>query len=263
MENILLPMIVAAFVAASASLLGSFAILKRMALVGDALSHVALPGMALALLFQFNPFIGAIAFLFVTVVGIWIIEYRSSLSLDTIVGVFFTASLAAGALVMPEHDLIEALFGNITDLTVAESVFSITLSVLLIVLILSIYKKLTLNMVSEEMAQSIGIRNKRLEFIYLLAFALAVALGIRFVGALLMGSLVIIPAASAKNIARSLRSFMTGSVVFGVAAASIGIYISRLYAMTPGPIFIMISSGIFITTLIIRQLRKPLSGRAS
>jgi len=262
MENILLPMIVAAFVAASASLLGSFAILKRMALVGDALSHVALPGMALALLFRFNPFIGAVAFLFVTVVGIWIVEYRSSLSLDTIVGVFFTASLAAGALVMPEHELIEALFGNITELTLSESVFSIALSVFLIGLILSIYKKLALNMVSEEIAQSIGIRNRMLEFVYLLSFALAVALGIRFVGALLMGSLVIIPAASAKNIARSLRSFMAASVVFGVLAASTGIYVSHLYSMTPGPIFIMISSAIFIATLLIRQVRRPL-GRAS
>ncbi|HAO92478.1 MAG: hypothetical protein A2X93_00595 [Deltaproteobacteria bacterium GWC2_56_8] len=262
MENILLPMIVAAFVAASASLLGSFAILKRMALVGDALSHVALPGMALALLFRFNPFIGAVAFLFVTVVGIWIVEYRSSLSLDTIVGVFFTASLAAGALVMPEHELIEALFGNITELTLSESVFSIALSVFLIGLILSIYKKLALNMVSEEIAQSIGIRNRMLEFVYLLSFALAVALGIRFVGALLMGSLVIIPAASAKNVARSLRSFMAASVVFGVLAASAGIYVSHLYSMTPGPIFIMISSAIFLATLFIRQVRRPL-GRAS
>lgn len=256
MNDLLLPILVASFVAASASLLGSFAILKRMALVGDALSHVALPGMALALLLKFNPFIGAIAFLAVTVVGIWVIEYKSSLSLETIVGVFFTASLALGALIMPEHELIEALFGGITELSLGESVASIALSTVLIVLLLSIYKKLTLNMVSQEMAQSIGIRNRRLEFIFLLSFALAVALGIRFVGALLMGSLVIIPAASAKNIARSLKAFMTGSVAFGVTASALGIYFSQKYGLSPGPIFILISSAIFLTTLFIRQLQR-------
>lgn len=256
MQDIILPLIVAAFVAASASLLGSFAILKRMALVGDALSHVALPGMALAILFKFDPFIGAISFLIFTVCGIWIIEYRSSLSLETIVGVFFTASLAIGALIMPEHDLIEALFGNITDLTIQESLASILLSAILIAAILSIYKKLTLNMVSQEIAQSIGINNKRLEFIFLLSFALAVALGIRFVGALLMGSLVIIPAASAKNIARSLTAFMAGSVFFGVIAAVLGIYFSHTYSLSPGPVFILISSLIFLSTLIMRQFRK-------
>lgn len=252
MEDILLPMLVAAFVAASASLLGSFAILKRMALVGDALSHVALPGMALAMLFHINAFLGAAVFLFIAVTGVWFIEYRSSLSLDTIVGVFFTASLALGALIMPEHDLIEALFGDITSLTVQESVVSIILSIVLIIAILSIYKKLTLNMVSQEISQSIGIKNRRLEFIYLLSFALAVALGIRFVGALLMGSLVIIPAASAKNIARSLHTFMFGSMLFGVAAAVVGIYIAYTYALTPGPIFILLSSVIFIVTLALR-----------
>ncbi len=91
-----------------------------------------------------------------------------------------------------------------------------------------------------------------------ISFALAVALGIRFVGALLMGSLVIIPAASAKNIARSLRSFMYGSVIFGVTAAAAGIYISHIYKFTPGPIFILISASIFLATLLMRQLKKSL-----
>ncbi len=254
--ELLLPLLVAAFVAASASLLGSFAILKRMALVGDALSHVALPGMALAILFKLNPFVGAAAFLFVAVSGIWFIEYRTSLALETIVGVFFTASLALGALIMPEHDLMEALFGNITRLSRAESFASIGLSIVLIAAMLSIYKKLALNMVSQEMSQSIGINNRRLEYIYLLSFALAVALGIRFVGALLMGSLVIIPAASAKNVARSLHSFMSASVFFGVAAAVLGIVLSNAYSLSPGPIFILLSSVIFALTLAARTLFK-------
>lgn len=252
MTELILPLLVACSVAASASLLGSFAILKRMALVGDALSHVALPGIAMALLLNFSPFFGAVIFLIIAVVGIWVVEYRTTLALETIVGVFFTASLAIGALLTPEHELIEALFGNITDLTWQESAASVLLSLILIGSLLSIYKKLTLNMISQEMAQSIGINHKKLEFIYLLSFALAVALGIRFVGALLMGSLVIIPAASAKNIARSLKSFMGYSVAFGVSAAALGIFISVSRNLPPGPIFILISSGIFISTLIFR-----------
>jgi len=116
MSELILPLLVSAFVAASASLLGAFAILRRMALVGDALSHVALPGLAIAILFNINPFIGAVAFLLVTVTGIWFVQYKSTLSLDTIVGVFFTSSLAFGALIMPEHELLEALFGNVLDL---------------------------------------------------------------------------------------------------------------------------------------------------
>ncbi len=258
MNDMILPILVSVFVAACASLLGSFAILKRMALVGDALSHVALPGIAIAIFIKINPFLGAIVFLMAAVVGIWFVQHKTTLSLDTIVGVFFTASLALGALIMPEHELIEALFGNITEIGLMESVISIVLSVILIAIVLLIHKRLTLAMVSQEMAQSVGINTRRLEFVYLMAFALAVALGIRFVGALLMGSLVIIPAASAKNIGRSLSSFMILSVSFGVVSSVLGIYASQVYALSPGPVFIIISTLIFISTIIIRQMRSAL-----
>ncbi len=256
MNNLILPLLVAAFVAACASLLGSFAILKRMALVGDAMSHVALPGMGLALIFKFNPFIGAVAFLLVSVVGIWLVQYKSALSLETIVGVFFTTSLAVGALITPDHDLLEALFGNITELTGLESLVSIIMSLILIATLIFIHKRLTLNMVSKEIAHSVGINTRRLDFIFLLIFALSVALGIRFVGALLMGSLVIIPAASAKNIAKSLRAFLIWSVVFGVFAATLGIWIAYSYRVAPGPVFILISAAFFIASLFIMQAKK-------
>lgn len=250
------PIITAIFVSAAASLLGSFAILKRMALVGDALSHVALPGLALALIFNFNPFIGAVIFLITAVFGIWIVEYKSQLAIETIVGVFFTASLALGALIAPEQELLEAMFGNISSLSWQESIASIFLSIAVIIFILSIRKKLALNMISQELSQSAGIKNKRLELAYLLIFALTVALGIRFVGALLMGSLIIIPAASAKNIVKSLKSFMVLSVVFGIIATALGVYLSQIYHLSPGPIFILISAGIFIISLITREFKK-------
>ena len=108
-------------------------------------------------------------------------------------------------------------------------------------------------MVSQELSQSIGIKNKRLEFAYLMAFALVVALGIRFVGALLMGALVIIPAASAKNISKSLKSFMLLSALFGIFAAVLGAIISLIYGFHTGPAFILISSIIFIISLLFRR----------
>ena len=252
--DLLLPILVSAFVAAGASLLGSFAILKRMALVGDALGHVALPGLALALIYNINPFIGAVAFLLVTVIGIWLVQMRSTLSLDTIVGVFFTASLALGALITPEHELLEALFGNVLDLGWRESAASITISLGVIVVILALHKKFTLNMVSGELAHSAGINTARLDLVYLLIFAVTVALGIRFVGALMMGSLVIIPAAAAKNVARSLRAFLMLSVVIGVASAFSGIIVSYRSGLSPGPVFILICAAIFALTLVIREV---------
>lgn len=249
-------LLVAAFVATSASLLGSFAVLKRMSLVGDAMSHVALPGLALALIFNFSPFFGALVFLIVAAIGVWFLEYHSDLPIETIVGVFFTASLALGALIAPEHELLETLFGDIATIGRQESLILILSSMILTTLILIFYKKITLNMISQEISQSVGIKNNRLELIYLLIFALAVALGIRFVGALLMGSLVIIPAASAKNITKSLRFFMLFSVIFGVIAAVLGMYIAYIYQFSPGPVFILLSTIIFVISLFVRFTRK-------
>lgn len=257
MELITAQLLVGIFVSAAASLLGVFAILKRMSLVGDALSHVALPGIALALFFQVDPFLGASAVLFVSIFGIWALEYYSSLSIDTLVGVFFTASLALGALLIPEFELLEALFGDISKLTANDVLVSVGLSSLLMIILLVIHKKLALNMVSQELASSVGIRSKQLQLIYLMLFALGVALGIKFVGALLMGALIIIPAAAAKNVARSLQWFMGLSVFFGVALAVVGVYVSAIYNYPAGPIFILSGTGLFIFSLLWRAfLRK-------
>ncbi len=254
--QLLQSLITAIFVSASASLLGSFVILKRMALVGDALSHVALPGMALGLLLNFNPFVGAFALLFIAITGVWLLKNKTHLPIDTLIGIFFTASLAIGVLIIPEHDLLEAMFGNITTLSLTDSIILIAISIILIISLLLIYKKLTLNLLSEDLSHSVGIKNKFIDFIYLLIFATAVAIGIRFVGALLMGSLVIIPAASAKNISKSLKGFMALSVIFGILATIIGVVFSHKLQITPGPIFIISSAIIFIISLLIRWVKR-------
>lgn len=242
-------------VAVSAGLLGSFVILKRMSLAGDALSHVALPGIALALLLHINPFIGAFAMLLIAVIGIWFLKYQTTLSTDTLIGVFFTTSLALGLLFIPNQDILEALFGNITSLSLTESLVSIILSLAIVVTLLAIHKKLALNMFSEDLSHSIGINNKQLDFIFLFLFALTVALGIRFVGSILMGALVIIPAASAKNISRSLKTFMSLSVMFAVLSTIGGLALSRFFPVTPGPLFILSSATLFTLSLIARKLQ--------
>lgn len=255
-SDIFPPLIVSIFVAASAGLLGAFAILKRMALVGDALTHVALPGMALGLLFNFNPFWGALAFLIFATLGIWLLESYSNLSTETLVGIFFSASLAIGVILTPEEDLLEALFGDITNLTLSEALISAIVAIFLIAVILTFKRKFALNMVSSELAQSAGINNAKLNLLYLLIFAVAVALGIRFIGALLMGSLVIIPAASAKNITKSFNKFLGLSMFFGVISAAISVLVWQNSGLAPGPIFILVSVGIFLLSLAIRGLSR-------
>ena len=256
MESITYQLLVGIFISAAASLLGVFAILKRMSLVGDALSHVALPGIALAIYFKIDPFLGALALLFLSIIGIWLLEYYSNLSIDTLVGVFFTASLALGALLIPELELLEALFGDISVLKANDVWLSVLLSIFLIAILLAIHKKLALHMVSQDLASSIGVKSKTIEFVYLILFALGVALGIKFIGALLMGALIIIPAATAKNVSRSLHGFMVLSVFFGALLAGVGVYVSDSSGYPPGPIFILTGTVLFVFSLLARGLMR-------
>ena len=239
--------------AAAGGLLGSFALLRRMALVGDALSHVALPGIALGILFNFNPSLGAFIFLLVGTGAIWAIEHKTKLPVDTLVGVFFTLALAIGAILTPKAEILEALFGDITSITAFDFWIAALLSLFIIVFLLIVSKNLTLTMISPDLAISIGLKPHRLEFVFLLFFALAVALGIKFIGALLMGSLIIIPAAISRNLSGSMRSYQLLSIVIGVIGAVAGITVSHFYGVAPGPAFILFTGLLFFLSIFFRR----------
>ena len=123
--NLLFLIFVGALVGASSGYLGSFMVLKRMSLVGDALSHVALPGMAIAITLAINPMLGALIALTLAVIGIWYLGEKSEIYPEALVGVFFTASLAIGILVTPEPELLEALFGNLESIGTMDGLITI------------------------------------------------------------------------------------------------------------------------------------------
>jgi ABC-type Mn2+/Zn2+ transport system permease subunit len=253
-NNILFLIIVGAFVGAASGYLGSFMVLKRMSLVGDALSHVALPGMAIAIALNFSPILGALIALTIAVIGIWYFSETSSVYPEALVGVFFTASLAIGILITPEPDLLEALFGNIEKITLIEGLFAIFLTLLIILITRSISKSLILGVVSEELVKSLGISNRKVNLIYLLLVGAIVALGVKFVGTLLMGALVIIPAVSAKNVSRGINSYYLLSVLFGVMSSLIGAIVANIFSLSTGPTVVIISILIFLTTYLVKAI---------
>lgn len=253
MTPYILSLITGIFIGGAAGYLGSIMVLRRMSLVGDALSHVALPGIALALLYNINPFIGAFAFLFITAICIWVLEQKTSLSIDALVGVFFTASLAVGVLITPEPDLLEALFGNISKINSTETIAVVILSIIILFVTKYISKNEVLGIISKDLAKSEGINIARTNLIFLMLVALVVALGIKAIGTLLMGALVVIPAASAKNISVNYKSYSGLSLLFGTLSSLIGIIISQSYSLPSGPIIILSGCAIFILSLIFKR----------
>ena len=236
--------------------MGSLMVLKKMALVGDALSHVALPGLALGIFFNFNPFIGAFAFLFVSAIIIWHLGRVTKLPFETIVGAMFTLALAIGILIIPEHELLEALFGDITKVTIIETVVAVAVSVTAVILTKTIYRRLVLGMISEELAISKGIDVSKTNLLYLLLVSLVVAVGIKIVGTLLVGFLVIVPAAAAKNVSSDLFKYAVLSASFGAVSACSGVLFSSYLNLPTGPFVVFSGIIVFVVTIFAKWKTK-------
>src|ERR1700693_2003658 len=122
------PLILAAAMAVAAGLVVCFAVMRRMALAADALSHVALPGIGVALALHIHPIFGAAAMLFFGALLVWAVEGRAGVDMETGIGVLFAAALAVGSMMTSGEDLIEALFGGAGALSWPEILFGLTAS---------------------------------------------------------------------------------------------------------------------------------------
>ena len=236
--------------------MGSLMVLEKMALVGDALSHVALPGLALGILFNFPEFLGAFAFLFASAVIIWFLGKATKLPYETIVGAMFTLALAVGILIIPQAELLEALFGDITKVTILETAAAVIISAIAVILTKMIYKKLVLGMISEELAISRGIDVNKTNLIYLLLVSLVVAIGIKIVGTLLVGFLVIVPAAAAKNVSSDLFKYAVLSASFGAVSACSGVLFSSYLNLPTGPFVVFSGIVVFVVTIFAKWKTK-------
>jgi ABC-type Mn2+/Zn2+ transport system permease subunit len=250
--------------ALAAGLVGSFALMKRMSLAGDVISHIALPGLGLALLLHFNAMAGAAATLLLGTVLIWRLQQGKTLSTEVAIGVIFTAALAIGTLVTPSEELIEALFGGFQSLTLPWFVLGVLAVLGIISFIFAFRDKLILALFSPELARATGINVARLDLYYLLVFSLTVLLGLRFLGALLVGALIIIPAATGRQLTHTLTAFLVASSAASVLSVSIGFLINQRFShlkvgfitlnLSLGPAIISVATLLFLLSLLRRKV---------
>ena len=242
------------FAGVASGYMGSLMVAKRMALVGDVLSHVALPGIALGILLNFNPFLGAFAFLLTAVAATWYLERSTRLPLDAVIGVMFVFALAVGVLLTPEPDLLEALFGDIASVAWLDAALAVGISTLVVLLGRSIYSGVVLSHISEELAVSAKVRVGWVTFVYLFLVAVVVAIGIKVVGTLLVGALVILPAAAAKNVSRSLSRYGALSAAFGGVSAVAGIGLASVTGIPAGPLVVLVGTATFLGSVFAKRI---------
>ena len=238
--------------AAAAGLIGSFAVMRRMALAADPLSHVALPGIGIALALHINPMFGAAAMLGFGALLVWSMENRARASTETIIGVIFSAALAVGSMTTSGEELIQSLFGGVGNLRGPEIWFGFVAAGAIVAFVILSRNSLVIALVSPDVARTAGINVRRLELLYLEAFALTIALGLRYLGVLLMGALIIVPAATAKGITRNLTGMLSVAVTLSVISTLIGGTIANRVHRETGPLIVLVATSLFLLTFLHR-----------
>lgn len=241
--------------AAAAGLVGSFAFMKRMLLASDVISHLALPGLGIAFLLKINPLVGGAASLLLGTLLIWRLEQHTGLAIDAMIGVVFAAALAIGALVTPNEDLLEALFGVLWQPSLLSLLVGTSLVAFIGGAIFLLRHQLTLAVFSPELAAATGVNVRRLDLYFLSLFSLTVLIGLRFTGALLGSVLIIVPAATARRLFGTMSHFVIASCVVSVFSVAVGWLFSTLLfrSSPPGATIAIVSTILFAFTL----LRRP------
>ncbi len=237
--------------AAAAGLVGAFALMKRTILAGDVMSHIAIPGLGLAILWKINPLAGGGLTLLAGILLIWHLQKSTELSAEAAIGVIFASSVALGALLIHStEDLVTALFGGFGNLSTGEFLFGVAVSALVLVVLWFYRNRLIVTLFSPELAASAGVNVNRANLVFLLIFGLAILVSLRFLGALLVGSLIIIPASAARQLTHSLGRFLTAAMLLSVAAMLAGSAIAAYWSLDPGPTIVVAATALFVLSLL-------------
>jgi len=242
--------------AVAAGLVGSFAVMRRMSLAADPLSHVALPGIGIALALHIHPVFGAVIALVFGALLVWVVEERGGATTESVIGVVFSAALAIGSIMTTGEDLIEALFGGAGALTWSEKIFGLLVANAIVLFIIVFRNSLVIMMVSPDIARTAGINVRWFDLLYLECFALTIALGLRYLGVLLMGALIIIPAATSKRLSHDLKSMLWFSVMLSVISTTLGSGVAMHLHREAGPIIVLVATALFLLSLIPRPAER-------
>ena len=246
--------------ALTAGPLGCFIIWRRMAYFGDTMAHSALLGVALSLLFDINLIVAVFVVASLVAILLLMLQRAGTLSADALLGILSHASLSVGLVLLAfmtwvRVDLVSFLFGDI--LAVSRSDIDVIWGggVLVLMALIYLWRPLIASTVSEDIAEAEGLSPKRARLYFMLLLALVIAIAMKIVGILLITSLLIIPAATARRWSGSPEMMAVISAVVGAAAVVGGLFGSLRFDTPSGPSIVVAALAIFVLSLI--PLQRP------
>lgn len=250
----------ATIVGLTCATLGVYVVLRRMAFIGDALSHTALPGVVAAYLNGWNLFAGALVAGVLTALGISWFSRRHAVREDTAIGVLFTGMFALGILLISTvrsfRDFTHILFGNILGVNPADLAVLAAIAAGILITLALLHKELELTSFDPSHAQAIGIHTDRLRTLLLVLLALAVVSSIQVVGVVLTSALLVTPAAAASLVTRRLPVMMAVSALIAVGSGVVGLFLSYYLQVSSGAAIVLCCTACFGAAWAYHALRQ-------
>jgi ABC-type Mn2+/Zn2+ transport systems, permease components len=238
-------------------MLGTMVVSNRMAFFSDALGHGAFTGIALgALLGIIKPIWAATIFSMLFAIVITIIKNKSKTSTDTIIGVFSSTAVAAGLVILSYggsfNKYSSYLIGDLLSITPAEILMLGVTFVAVTVLWMITYNRLLLVSLNQSLAASKGVNTLWVEIMFTSVVAIVVTITIQWVGLLIINSLLVLPAAAARNVTQNVRQYHLISVLTAIVSGIIGLILSYFGNTATGATIVLVAAVIFFITLLLR-----------
>lgn len=241
------------------AIMGVFLQIKRLSLMGDALAHAMLPGVAISFLFfGYSLFAMIVGGIFAGIMVVIITSYISKISMqkeDAIFGVFYTLAIALGVLIISaanlKQELSHILFGSILSINNSSLIFSAAITSLILLFFAIFYRSIVIESVDNIYFRSIGKNGKFYHNIFLILIVLQMISAFQTIGTMMAIGMMLIPAATSKFWFENLAGIIASAVIFAVFGSVFGLLISFNYDIPSGASIILFCGMIYLLSFII------------
>lgn len=234
--------------------IGCFIILRGMALMGDAISHAVLPGVAIAYALGISFFFGAVFTGVLTAIGIGFVSQNSRIKQDTSIGIVFSAAFALGVILITvlesSTDLYHILFGNVLAVRPSDMWITLGTGVVVLASVFLFYKELLVTSFDATMAQVYGLPVRLIHYFLMTLLTLVTVASLQTVGIILVVAMLITPAATAYLLTDRLSVMVFLAAAIGASASVIGLYFSFTYNLASGATIVLAATAIFIIAFL-------------
>lgn len=255
-------MMAGALIAAVSALLGMFLVLRRFSLIGDGLAHTTFGSVAVVLLIGISPLyvtLAALPLVMISSLAIYRLTSSRKINADAAIGIVSSLGIAAGIILASlsggfNVDLFSYLFGNILTVNNTELILSFVVFLIVVFVVVYFYDDLFAVTFDQELAQSMGVKTRRINVILFLLTAVAAVLAMKVAGIMLVSALLILPALTALQLSVSFRSTMISAVGFAVAAVLCGIVFAFLLNLPAGAMIVLLNIFFLLTVFTAKKL---------